>query len=172
MIRAYTSLIVACTLLCSASAFEWKTCADTGKADVTHVSLSPDPPQAGDTIKFSIDAESKIEVAEGSVAVAVAFRGLPVYSETKDLCERTSCPVGKGPLNLSYDEYLPPIVPPGPYVVTISVTSGPPEAAATTDQLLCLEVDFDISPPGARDVLEDITAGIKSKLHTGRRALY
>ncbi|KAL3151626.1 hypothetical protein ABBQ38_012617 [Trebouxia sp. C0009 RCD-2024] len=155
-----------------ASAFEWKTCADTGKADVTHVSLSPDPPQAGDTIKFSIDAESKIEVAEGSVAVAVAFRGLPVYSETKDLCERTSCPVGKGPLNLSYDEYLPPIVPPGPYVVTISVTSGPPEAAATTDQLLCLEVDFDISPPGARDVLEDITAGIKSKLHTGRRALY
>ena len=55
--------------------------------------------------------------------------------------------------------------------MTISVTSGPPEAAGTTDQLLCLEVDFDIAPPGARDVLDDITAGIKSKLHTGRRAL-
>ena len=55
---------------------------------------------------------AEIEVAQGSVAVAVAFRGLPVYSETKDLCERTSCPVTKGPLNLSYDEYLPPIVPP------------------------------------------------------------
>lgn len=58
MVRAYTRLLLAFTLLCSASAFEWKTCADTGKADVTHVSLSPDPPQAGDTIKFSIDAES------------------------------------------------------------------------------------------------------------------
>ena len=59
-----------------------------------------------------LSSNAEIEVAEGSVAVAVAFRGLPVYSETKDLCERTSCPVAKGPLNLSYDEYLPPIVPP------------------------------------------------------------
>lgn len=55
--------------------------------------------------------------------------------------------------------------------MTISVTSGPPDAAATADQLMCLEVDFDIAPPGARDVLDDITAGIKSKLHNGRRAL-
>ena len=51
-------------------------------------------------------------MSEGSVAIAVAFRGLPVYSETKDLCERTECPVKKGPLNLSYGQYLPPIVPP------------------------------------------------------------
>nr|QOL01253.1 putative extracellular protein TR9_058 [Trebouxia lynnae] len=166
--RSYFGVVFACTLLCGASAFEWKTCAE-GKADVSHVSLTPDPPQAGDTIKFSIDAESKIDVAEGSVAIAVAFRGLPVYSETKDLCERTTCPVAKGPLNLSYDEYLPPIVPPGPYVVTISVTSG--DATEVADQLLCLEVDFDIAPPGARDVLDDISAGIKSKLHSGRRAL-
>lgn len=59
----------------------------------------------------------------------------------------------------------------GPYVVTISVTSGPPDAAETAEQLMCLEVDFDIAPPGARDVLNDITSGIKSKLHNGRRAL-
>ena len=63
MLRTYTSLVLVCTLVCGASAFEWKTCADTGKADVTHVSLSPDPPQAGDTIKFSIDAESSKPVA-------------------------------------------------------------------------------------------------------------
>lgn len=60
--------------------------------------------------QYTVHAE--IDVAEGSVSVAVAFRGLPVYSETKDLCERTECPVKKGPLNLSYGEYLPPIVPP------------------------------------------------------------
>lgn len=168
MARAYIGLLVACALLCGASAFEWHTCAE-GKADVSHVALSPDPPQAGDTISFSIDAESKIAVAQGSVAIAVAFRGLPVYSETKDLCERTTCPVQKGPLNLSYDEYLPPIVPPGPYVVTISVTSG--EATEVADQLLCLEVDFEIAPPGAADVLEDISSELKSKLHSGRRAL-
>ena len=152
--KVFIASLIACTLLYSASAFEWHTCAE-GKADVSHVALSPDPPQAGDTISFSIDAESsklllpaslaqtcinyvyhspwnigsicccqvlpyrvwlslvaEIDVAQGSVAIAVAFRGLPVYSETKDLCERTTCPVQKGPLNLSYDEYLPPIVPP------------------------------------------------------------
>ena len=54
-------------------------------------------------------------------------------------------------------------------MVTISVTSG--EATEVADQLLCLEVDFEIAPPGARDVLDDISAGIKSKLHSGRRAL-
>jgi len=54
MARAYIGLLVACTLLCGASAFEWH----TWKADVSHVALSPDPPQAGDTISFSIDAES------------------------------------------------------------------------------------------------------------------
>ena len=58
----------------------------------------------------------------------------------------------------------------GPYVVTISVTSGEP-TAEPVDQLLCLEVDFDIAPPGAQAVMEDITDGIKSKLHSGRRAL-
>lgn len=57
----------------------------------------------------------------------------------------------------------------GPYVVTISVTSG--EATEVADQLLCLEVDFEIAPPGAADVLEDISSEIKSKLHSGRRAL-
>lgn len=57
MARAYIGFLVACALLCGASAFEWHTCAE-GKADVSHVALSPDPPQAGDTISFSIDAES------------------------------------------------------------------------------------------------------------------
>ena len=55
--RAHIALLAACSLLCSVSAFEWKKCAE-GKADVDHVSLTPDPPHAGDTISFSIDAKS------------------------------------------------------------------------------------------------------------------
>lgn len=55
--RACIPLILVLALMQSSSAFEWKTCAD-GQADVTHVSLSPDPPKAGDTIQFSIDADS------------------------------------------------------------------------------------------------------------------
>ena len=72
--KAYIGLLFACTLLCGVSAFEWHTCAE-GKADVSHVSLSPDPPQAGDTISFSIDAESS------KLQLAVSFL-LIMYSST------------------------------------------------------------------------------------------
>ena len=44
--------------------------------------------------------------------VAVAYRGLPIYTEEKDLCDRTKCPVQPGPLSLKYEQYLPPIAPP------------------------------------------------------------
>ena len=38
--------------------------------------------------------------------------GFPIWSETKDLCERTQCPVKKGPVELAVQEYLPPLTPP------------------------------------------------------------
>ncbi len=42
----------------------------------------------------------------------MVYRGLPIYTEEKDLCDRTKCPVQPGPLSLKYDQYLPPIAPP------------------------------------------------------------
>ena len=53
-----------------------------------------------------------ITVSSGTVDVAVAYRGLPIYTEEKDLCDRTKCPVQPGPLSLKYEQYLPPIAPP------------------------------------------------------------
>ena len=60
--KAYVPLLLLLALVHTSAAFEWKTCAD-GQADVTHVSLSPDPPKAGDTINFSIDADSSASTA-------------------------------------------------------------------------------------------------------------
>jgi hypothetical protein len=138
---------VVCTcilaLFGTATAIQWKKCAE-GQADIKSVTLSPDPPSAGDMIKFDIEATSKIQVDSGEVDVAVMYKGLPIYSESKDLCERTECPVKPGPLSLAYDQYLPPIVPPGDYQVNISALSGDP-----AQQLLCLTVDFEIAPPPA-----------------------
>ena len=53
-----------------------------------------------------------ITVSSGTVDVAVAYRGLPIYTEEKDLCDRTKCPVQPGPLSLKYEQYLPSIAPP------------------------------------------------------------
>ena len=75
MKKVYIASLIACTLVYSASAFEWHTCAE-GKADVSHVALSPDPPQAGDTISFSIDAESS-KLACTNMRNAVLTTGVP-----------------------------------------------------------------------------------------------
>lgn len=48
----------------------------------------------------------------GSLDLAVLYSGLPIYSETRDLCDMASCPIKKGDLEIAYDQYLPPIVPP------------------------------------------------------------
>lgn len=44
--------------------------------------------------------------------ISVAYAGMPIYSEVRDLCDMTSCPIQKGDLVIAYDQYLPPIVPP------------------------------------------------------------
>ena len=53
-------------------------------------------------------------------------------------------------------------------MVTISVTS---ESSNLPDQLLCLEVDFEVAPPTAGEAVQDVASEIRSKLHSGRRSL-
>lgn len=139
------AVIIAAFLLGSTNAFDWKPCQDASTAspyaDINKVSLKPEEPAAGDTVHFAIGGKSKIDVSAGTLDITVMYSGLPIYSETRDLCDMASCPIKKGDLSIAYDQYLPPIVPPGPYVVTMkaSDTSG--------KELLCLEIDFDVTPP-------------------------
>eukprot|EP00892_Ulva_mutabilis_P001143 jgi/Ulvmu1/11029/UM007_0209.1 len=73
--------------------------------------------------------------------------GNPIFETEWDLCERTSCPISPGDLEIHYGQTLPPIAPPGNYKVRL--------AAKGTDgsELLCLTVSFSISPPSFASVL-------------------
>ena len=42
----------------------------------------------------------------------MAYRGFPIYTETKDLCEQTDCPVKKGPVKVDLKQPFPIITPP------------------------------------------------------------
>ncbi len=98
-----------------ANAFSWQPCQGTPLspyADIKEVSLTPEDPAAGDTVHFAIDGTAKINVSAGSLEIGVVYSGLPIYSETRDLCDMASCPIKKGDLKIAYDQYLPPIVPP------------------------------------------------------------
>lgn len=57
---------------------------------------------------FSLD----VEVDAGTLLLSVAYHGFPIYSEKKDLCEKTVCPVKKGPVEVALEEPFPIITPP------------------------------------------------------------
>ena len=53
-----------------------------------------------------------VDIAEGSLTIGVSYHGFPIYTETKDLCQQTECPVQKGPVTVSLEEPFPVITPP------------------------------------------------------------
>ena len=72
--------------------------------------------------QFCIGALSNAggDVLQGTVEIAVSFMGLPIFSQSEDLCSKTACPVAAGPINITLVELLPPIAPPvsrGPLAV-------------------------------------------------------
>lgn len=42
----------------------------------------------------------------------MSYRGFPIYTETKDLCKQTECPVNKGPVKVDLEQPFPIITPP------------------------------------------------------------
>ena len=51
-----------------------------------------------------------MDVSAGTIDISVMYSGLPIYSETRDLCDMATCPIKTGPLQIDFDQYLPPIV--------------------------------------------------------------
>lgn len=49
-------------------------------------------------------------MSAGTIDISVMYSGLPIYSETRDLCDMATCPIKTGPLQIDFDQYLPPIV--------------------------------------------------------------
>lgn len=48
----------------------------------------------------------------GRVTLKVSYLGFQIYTESSDLCSRTSCPLAPGPVAITYVQNLPPIAPP------------------------------------------------------------
>mmetsp|Transcript_30185 Transcript_30185/g.53990 ORF Transcript_30185/g.53990 Transcript_30185/m.53990 type:complete len:84 (-) Transcript_30185:1192-1443(-) len=74
--------------------------------------------------------------------------GMFIFSEVKNLCHKTSCPIpANEELELTYVEKIPAFVPPGKYDITITVTSVEEgeEASNSNLVLLCLEIETPIS---------------------------
>eukprot|EP00195_Chlamydomonas_chlamydogama_P005491 CAMPEP_0202895774 /NCGR_PEP_ID=MMETSP1392-20130828/4910_1 /ASSEMBLY_ACC=CAM_ASM_000868 /TAXON_ID=225041 /ORGANISM="Chlamydomonas chlamydogama, Strain SAG 11-48b" /LENGTH=157 /DNA_ID=CAMNT_0049580903 /DNA_START=131 /DNA_END=604 /DNA_ORIENTATION=- len=107
------------------------------------VTLSPDPPVIGTPATFTVKADSPFDsVPGGAVEIDVSYLGVQIFSKSEDLCEKTTCPVPKGNIEIVLVEDLPPIAPPGDYSLRVLATSS-----TDSSTLLCLDVDFELVPP-------------------------
>ena len=125
----------------------WKACASeksAGPWTVGTLTQLPDPIPPK-TVGLVLEDTMTVVAGEGSgtveggkVHVDVQFSGMRLYSSDFDLCGMADhCPVAEGDaVTLTSRQPLPPVMPPGDYVVTLSMTS---DAGAN---LACVAVSF------------------------------
>ncbi|GAU41678.1 hypothetical protein TSUD_272620 [Trifolium subterraneum] len=63
-------------------------------------------------MKFLIILHAGSAIHGGKVVIGVSYVGVPVHSETIDLCKEVSCPVANGNFVISHTQTLPSITPP------------------------------------------------------------
>lgn len=51
-------------------------------------------------------------VTSGTVEMTITFMGVDIWTNSEDLCTKTTCPLQKGPVTITLVENLPPIAPP------------------------------------------------------------
>nr|GEZ56912.1 putative phosphatidylglycerol/ phosphatidylinositol transfer protein [Tanacetum cinerariifolium] len=79
---------------------------------VSGVEISPYPIQRDVETTFTIAASTETPISGGSLVIDVAYYWFGVYSETSDLCNKTSCPVTTGDFEISHSQSLPGVTPP------------------------------------------------------------
>ncbi|XP_047332382.1 putative phosphatidylglycerol/phosphatidylinositol transfer protein DDB_G0282179 [Impatiens glandulifera] len=105
---------------------------------VNGVEISPYPVSRGVDTIFSISASTGEAISEGKLMIDVSYFGFHIYSETDDICSKTSCPVSAGDFVVSHSQSLPIFTPPGTYSLTMKMEDG------NKRQLTCIHFDFSI----------------------------
>ncbi|CAI0406419.1 unnamed protein product, partial [Linum tenue] len=85
---------------------------DSGDVTVNGVEITPDPITRGKPATFTIKATADKAFSGGKLVIDVSYFIFHVYSETKNLCDETSCPVSTGEFVVSHSQILPGVTPP------------------------------------------------------------
>ncbi|KAJ1393793.1 MD-2-related lipid-recognition domain [Sesbania bispinosa] len=81
---------------------------------VSGIEISPNPVVSGNPATFKVSATSGQAIYGGKLIIGVSYVGVPVHTETIDLCDEVSCPVTSGNFLISHTQSLPAITPPPP----------------------------------------------------------
>lgn len=111
---------------------------DSFQVKVDNVVISPNPVVSGNPATFEISATSEDDISGGILSIEVFYYGLPVHTESHDLCSKTSCPVKQGSFVLMNSQSLPGFTPPGSYKLRMKMMD-------TDNKLLtCININFNI----------------------------
>ncbi|KAJ6796843.1 phosphatidylglycerol/phosphatidylinositol transfer protein-like [Iris pallida] len=116
-------LLVSTFLPSPAQATSFEYCNKRAKypVKISGINISPDPIQGGKPAQFNISATTGDGISKGKVVIDVKYFFIYVHSETKELCEETSCPITTGDFVLSHQQTLPSLTPPGSYYLTMKI---------------------------------------------------
>jgi hypothetical protein len=104
--------------------------------DVISLSFSPDVPVGGQNGTLHSVYSVPEEITAGSAKYSCALNGLPVYSETFDLCSQTACPIGTG----THDDFSTSEVP----AVSGKVSCTIDWRSTDNRQLLCIQTIMNV----------------------------
>jgi len=118
-------------------------CSDppTDILEIDSVDLSPNPPQAGQTLDIKASGILKENVEEGAkIHLQVKYGLITLINQEANLCDQVKnvdleCPLEKGPLELTKSVELPKQIPPGKYHVMADVFTK------DGDKITCLSAD-------------------------------
>ncbi|KAF5772933.1 putative sterol transport protein NPC2 [Helianthus annuus] len=105
---------------------------------VSGVDITPYPIERGVETTFTISASTETPISGGNLVIDVSYYWFGVYSETSDLCTKTTCPVTTGDFAISHSQSLPSVTPPGSYTLTMKLQDG------NKNELTCITFDFSI----------------------------
>ncbi|KAM0891097.1 hypothetical protein ACQ4PT_026608 [Festuca glaucescens] len=105
---------------------------------VSGVKIVPDPVKRGVPTTFKISASSDKTISKGKLVIDVTYFWIfEVYSETADICTKTSCPAA-GEFELSHGQTLPSLTPPGSYTIEMKMLGE------NDEELSCISFGFRI----------------------------
>ncbi|KDD74907.1 hypothetical protein H632_c996p1 [Helicosporidium sp. ATCC 50920] len=139
------TLAIVC--LCVAHALDWEDCGDAENAfAVSSVDLTPNPVNRGTKAHFAINGNSTLNVDAGSISMTVRYLGFPIWYQTDNLCEKTTCPVQPGEVEIIFDQLFPKFTPTGSYSLTLQGSNG--------DQgLFCIKASFEVVSASLADAM-------------------
>jgi hypothetical protein len=106
---------------------------------ISHVDVTPDPPQSGQNISIWAYGTVDEQLLDGSqLVVSVDFMGVQIFTETLPLSAVTSMPVGPGLIDINYAIVIPSGVPHGPYTVALTFNDQ------TDTEITCISISFDL----------------------------